>query len=123
VNTEKGPAFVALKKQQGGDCIFLKDNLCMIHVVRPSVCVAFPFVFERKGRDMAWGLNAMKDICPGLGTGPEVQDSELTRIGTQTVQALSLFRQYVEAWNKTMKAPTALGFLESVLKDARFSRQ
>lgn len=123
VNTEQGLAFVALKKEQNGDCVFLKDNLCMIHVARPSVCAAFPFVFERKGRDMSWGLNAMKAICPGLGTGPEVRDSELIHLGSRALSDLSLFRGFVEVWNKTTKAPTALGFLESILKDRRFSVQ
>jgi Fe-S-cluster containining protein len=123
VSTEQGPAFIALKKEQNGACIFLKGNLCMIHAVRPSVCAAFPFVFERKGRDMSWGLSAMKGICPGLGTGPQVRDSELTKLGSKTLHALSLFREFAEAWNKKTQTPTALGFLESVLEDARFSVQ
>ena len=123
VNTEQGPAFVALKKQKDGDCIFLEDNLCMVHAVRPSVCASFPFVFERKGPDLSWGLSAMKQICPGLGKGPQVQDSDLVSLGTEALRALALYKEFVEMWNKTTKAPTALDFIESVLKDQRFSVQ
>ena len=46
INTERGPAWVALKKMNGAECVFLKDSLCMIHRIRPSVCVSFPFVFK-----------------------------------------------------------------------------
>lgn len=120
VNTEQGPAFVALKKQHDGDCIFLKDNLCLIHAVRPGVCAAFPFVFRREGQDMSWGLSAMKGICPGLGLGPEVRDSELIGLGSEILKALSLFREFVQEWNR-IKEPTALGFLVSALNGARFS--
>jgi Fe-S-cluster containining protein len=123
VNTERGPAFVALRKQRDGDCIFLRDNLCMIHAIRPSVCTAFPFVFKREGSDLAWGLNAMKDICPGLGKGTEVPGSEFVRLGTETLTALSLFAGFVEDWNNKTKKPTAVDFLESVLTDPRFAVQ
>ena len=123
VNTERGLAFLALKKLPNGDCVFLKDNLCMVHVVRPSVCAAFPFVFRRDRHDMAWGLSAMKEICPGLGKGPEVPPSELVKLGTETLTALSLFTEFVQRWNERTREPRALGLIESMLTDERFSGQ
>jgi Fe-S-cluster containining protein len=65
--TERGMAYIALKKIDEGSCIFLKDDLCMIHTYRPAACRAFPFVFEMDNDGIAWGLSALKDICPGLG--------------------------------------------------------
>ncbi|MHA1289761.1 MAG: YkgJ family cysteine cluster protein, partial [Candidatus Thorarchaeota archaeon] len=46
VATERGLAFMALKKMDNDDCIFLKEDLCMIHPVRPLVCKSFPFTFD-----------------------------------------------------------------------------
>ena len=80
VNTEHGLAYVALKKLENGDCVFLKDNLCMIHAIRPGVCMSFPFVFWDEGDENTWGLSAKKEICPGLGEGPVVDVSELREL-------------------------------------------
>ena len=77
VKTENGPAYIALKKMDTGDCIFLKDDLCMIHPVRPVVCRSFPFTFNDSDGEWSWGLSAKREICPGLGTGPLVPENEI----------------------------------------------
>jgi Fe-S-cluster containining protein len=120
LNTEKGPAFIALKKMENGDCVFLKDNLCMIHTIRPVVCMSFPFVFQDAGDHRKWGLSAMKDICPGLGDGPEVIGSELIDLADTVLEDLIIFREFAEEWN-SVKVPDAKKLIETILSDPRFS--
>lgn len=120
LQTEKGPAYIALKKMENGDCVFLKDNLCMIHTIRPVVCMSFPFVFEDAGDHRRWGLSAMKDICPGLGTGPRVIGSDLLDLADTILEDLIIFRRFAEEWN-TIEEPTAHKLIETILSDPRFS--
>jgi Fe-S-cluster containining protein len=120
LNTEKGPAFIALKKMENGDCVFLKDNLCMIHTIRPVVCMSFPFVFQDAGDHRKWGLSAMKDICPGLGCGPEVIGSDLIELADTVLEDLILFREFAEEWN-SVEDQSAQKLIETILADSRFS--
>ncbi|MHA1943165.1 MAG: YkgJ family cysteine cluster protein [Candidatus Thorarchaeota archaeon] len=120
LNTEKGPAYVALKKMENGDCVFLKDNLCMIHTIRPVVCMSFPFVFQDAGDHRKWGLSAMKHICPGLGSGPEVIGSELIELADTVLENLVLFKEFGVEWN-TISEPSVQKLIEAILSDPRFS--
>ncbi|MHA2353322.1 MAG: YkgJ family cysteine cluster protein, partial [Candidatus Thorarchaeota archaeon] len=120
VNTEKGPAYIALKKMENGDCVFLKDNLCMIHQIRPSVCMSFPFVFSNDDGNTAWGLSAMKQICPGLGSGPEVRVSELRELAVSVLEDLTLHNDFAKEWNRE-RNPTAARLVEKILTDPRFT--
>ncbi len=119
--TEKGLAFIALKKMENGDCIFLRDNQCMIHVIRPAVCVSFPFVFKREGDGFSWGLNARKEICPGLEQGPEVQASDLLSTAQKVLEDLAGFRLFVDDWNRNRPEAKARDFIDSVLSNPDFS--
>lgn len=120
LNTERGPAFVALKKLENGDCVFLKDDLCMIHSIRPVVCRSFPFVFQDAGDHRRWGLSAMKRICPGLGSGPKVNGSELIELADTVLEDLVLFREFAEEWN-LVEEPCAQKLIDAILSDSRFS--
>jgi len=120
LNTEKGPAYITLKKMEDGDCVFLKDDLCMIHKFRPVVCMSFPFVFQDAGNHRKWGLSSMQHICPGLGNGPKVLGSELIELADTVLEDLVLFREFAEDWN-TNSEPTALKLIEAILKDPRFT--
>jgi len=120
INTEQGPAYVALKKMENGDCLFLKDNLCMIHTIRPVVCMSFPFVFRDGGEEKTWGLSAVKDICPGLGCGPEVEISDLKELANTILDAVSLYKDFAEEWNSDEENPTAKRLVETILSDQRF---
>lgn len=119
--TENGPAFIALKKMENGDCIFLRDNRCMIHVIRPAVCVSFPFVFKREGDGFSWGFNARKEICPGLEEGPEVQASDLLSTAQKVLEDLAGFQLFVEDWNRNRPESKARDFIDSVLSNPDFS--
>ncbi|MFW9893327.1 MAG: YkgJ family cysteine cluster protein [Candidatus Thorarchaeota archaeon] len=120
LSTEKGPAYIALKKMENGDCIFLKENLCMIHAIRPVVCMSFPFVFQDEEDQRKWGLSAMKHICPGLGSGPKVLESELIKLADTVLEALFVFREFAEEWNKKDEV-SAEKLIDTILSDSRFS--
>jgi Fe-S-cluster containining protein len=120
VNTEQGRAYIALKKMENGDCVFLKDNLCLIHIIRPAVCMSFPFVFQSNDLNKTWGLSAKKEICPGLGKGPEVAVSDLRELAITVLEDLALYREFVEEWNRDEEQPTAKRLIEKILSDSRF---
>lgn len=121
VITENGPAYVAVRKMENGNCVFLKDNLCMIHSIRPSVCMSFPFVFRKESNEIGWSLSARKEICPGLGKGDLVVEDDLRSLGSNVLDDLKYFRCFAEAWNCETKEPSALGFIERVLETPEFS--
>ena len=121
VNTEHGAAYIALRRMDNNECIFLSDNLCMIHQFRPGVCRSFPFVFREKEGETTWGLSAVKEICPGLGTGPEMGINELKDISFTVLRELSLYREFVSEWNENLENPNALLLIETILSDSRFA--
>jgi len=121
LKTESGMAYMALRKMESGDCIFLKDNQCMIHPIRPFVCRTFPFVFRDVAGEAKWGLSSMKDICPGIGEGSKVTEQELVELCIAALEDLTIYREFAETWNETTAEPTAIGFLEAILSDVRFS--
>jgi Fe-S-cluster containining protein len=120
VNTEQGPAYVALKKMKNGDCIFLKDNLCMIHTIRPVVCMSFPFVFWDASDAKTWGLSAMNEICPGLGHGPDVDLSDLKELADAVLEAVAFYKDFAEEWNTSEENPTVKRLIDAILSDQRF---
>jgi len=121
VNTENGPAYIALRRMENNECIFLSDDLCMIHQFRPGVCRSFPFVFQEKGGETTWGLSAVKEICPGLGTGSEIGIDELEDISVPVLRELSLYREFVSEWNENQDNPSASLLIETILSDSRFA--
>jgi Fe-S-cluster containining protein len=120
VKTERGMAYIALKKLEEGACIFLKDNLCMIHSFRPSACRSFPFVFKMDENTIRWGFSALKNICPGIGTGSEVQTIELLELGLTVIEDLQIYHEFAEDWNHNQKNPTTSSLLDAILEDPRF---
>jgi len=121
INTERGRAYIALKKLENGDCVFLKDDLCMIHLIRPMVCMSFPFVFREVEGQQKWGLSALREICPGLGTGPFVEKDDLIELAVAILEDIASYREFADEWNSETKNPTAKGLIEAILSDPRFS--
>jgi Fe-S-cluster containining protein len=118
--TERGPAFIALKKMDNGDCIFLKDNLCMIHAIRPLACKSFPFTFSERADEQFWGLSAAKHICPGLGTGPSVQAADLLKLSREVRKSLHEYGKFVNKWNKRLR-PNSLDLIRAIVSESVFS--
>ncbi|TFG30800.1 YkgJ family cysteine cluster protein [Candidatus Thorarchaeota archaeon] len=119
ITTERGQAYVALKKLENGDCIFLKDNECMIHPVRPRVCKSFPFVFNETDGKRSWGLSAKKEICPGLGKGVRISANELGSLAIEILQDFENYRKFADWWNSSSTSFTALAFIDEVFSIGR----
>ncbi len=121
VKTEQGLAYPALKKMKDGSCIFLKNNLCMIHPERPVVCRSFPFTFSREeDGGISWGLSAMKEICPGLEEDIIVTDEELFQMGNFALEYMLIHKEFVRQWNKEEDNPTVTKLLDRILKQTKF---
>ncbi len=120
VNTENGMAVMALKKNESGECIFLENDLCIVHPARPGVCRSFPFVFYETNHGISFGLSAMKSICPGLGEGKEVSSSELKKIAQEVLEDMSMFQEFVREWNDGEFSHSAALLVEKILTDIRF---
>lgn len=120
VSTEKGRAFMALKKMENGDCIFLKEDLCMIHPVRPVVCRSFPFVLDEKEGQRTWGLSAMKEICPGLGQGPLISEEAIDELANTILPDIQKYKEFTTKWNEGQSSPTVIELLKAILSDPKF---
>jgi Fe-S-cluster containining protein len=118
-NTERGLVIIALKKMENGDCIFLKDNLCMIHTLRPIVCRSFPFVFQENTDGRTWGLSAAKHICPGLGVGSKVSEREIQDLSALVLGSIETYRTFINEWN-SLPTSTALELIRTIISDPRF---
>lgn len=119
IKTEQGLAYVALKKMENGDCIFLKDDECMIHPIRPMVCRSFPFVFDETRGDRLWGLSAKKDICPGLGKGPRVSGEVLDSLAKEILHDFDMYRKFANWWNSRPRSSTAQEFIDEIFSIGR----
>ncbi|MGD0975411.1 MAG: YkgJ family cysteine cluster protein [Candidatus Korobacteraceae bacterium] len=60
-----------LRTPQNGQCIFLRDDGCSIHPVKPAQCRVFPFWPELVESRKEWHKTAT--WCPGMGKGELVQ--------------------------------------------------
>jgi Fe-S-cluster containining protein len=118
--TEEGYAIIALKKNEVGACIFLEDDKCMIHAIRPGACASFPFVYERVTDGIDWGLSAKKEICPGIGKGPIVNEEELLETATSVLEELEIYREFTSEWNDTNPPHTAEKLIARIISDIRF---
>ena len=83
--------------------------------------MSFPFVFQEIDGEKTWGLSAMKEICPGLGSGPAVEVADLNELSSAVIEDLNLYIEFTEEWNKQRENPTAKDLIETILSDPRFS--
>jgi Fe-S-cluster containining protein len=120
VATERGSAFIALKKMEDGSCVFLKEDQCMIHTFRPGVCRAFPFTFSQSEDGLKFGLSAKKEICPGLGEGDVVSSADLEEVGLSVTEDIQIFEEFAEDWNHHTSNPLVSTLIERIIQDVRF---
>jgi len=57
-------------KKTNGKCIFLKENLCTIYLIRPLICRFYPFELL-PSQDSMHKFNYTAE-CPGIGMGEEL---------------------------------------------------
>jgi hypothetical protein len=77
-------------------------------------------VFRDDSDEKTWGLSAKKELCPGLGQGPDADESELRELAITVLEELAIFKEFVEEWNQKQDNPTAKVLVESILSDVRF---
>ncbi len=118
--SEHGLAYMALRKLDGVSCVFLHNNLCMIHPIRPGACMSFPFTFRVESGTLFWGLSAKQDICPGLGNGETISKDHLYNLGRPILEEINIYREFVNEWNKLNIDHTAAKFVEAILANSVF---
>jgi len=58
------------RKSQGYDCVFLKDNKCLVYGARPTQCRTFPWWKENLNSEESWKLAARE--CEGINENAPV---------------------------------------------------
>ncbi len=130
IETQRGLAFVALRKEADGACIFLKnDNTCSIYEHRPNICRTFPFHFDAKAKNqpqneikitMSYTEKA-KQYCLGVGVPNPVVDAEKwMKIGRKTVRNIVEEAAIIEKWNKAVESgkitPKAENYIKNIIR-------
>jgi uncharacterized protein len=130
IKTQRGLAFIGLKKEENGKCVYLdSDNHCEIYNTRPNICRTFPFHFHsvpvKKPKPqlkmyMDYATKAMQ-YCPGIGKpSPVVKPKSWLELGDETVKDILAEIILVRKWNKAVDSdkiqPIAENFLQVVLE-------
>lgn len=128
IQTERGLAFVGLRKKSNGRCIFLsKKNKCKIYSARPNLCRTFPFHFHshpisqpKKGLDIKMNFTQKAiEYCPGLSSNTEIDKVYWLDIGKMATAAILKEVILVKKWNKAVEEkkikPIAENYLRIVL--------
>lgn len=132
--TQRGPAFLGLRKDDEGKCVFLTEsNQCTIYRSRPAICRSFPFHFhyipapkpeKRIDIEMTYAAKAI-EYCPGIGSpSPIVKAQEWLHVGEETLKDLLkeviLIKQWNEAVTSKKIVPSAENYLQNILKIPKF---
>ena len=129
IETERGLAFVGLKKGISGTCYFFndKEKICKIYELRPNFCRTFPFSFrilfnkedKTKAKIELYYTDKGTEYCPGIGEeAPLINEDEWILIGKKTVTELNDNNLLIKKWNEAVKdnkiTPSAKAFLQTV---------
>jgi Fe-S-cluster containining protein len=124
IQTEKGLAFIGLRKLKSGICIFYnpKKKRCSIYKVRPNFCRTFPFYFYSEKSDVI--INYTKkglEYCQGISDNFEVIDNKYwLDLGKRVLLDLIQNEKFINQWNQNINKekikPMAKEFLLSVFK-------
>jgi Fe-S-cluster containining protein len=131
VETEKGLAFVGLRKKHDGACYFYdkQNKKCRIYKARPAFCRTFPFSFEvieESDETLPSDIKIKytekgKQYCPGIGEGhPKIDRQKWLKRGKKTIEELNKNYHIMEKWNEAVKKgeveKSAMNFLKTILK-------
>jgi Fe-S-cluster containining protein len=114
IETEKGLAFVALRKNNLGRCYFYnsKDRKCLIYDLRPKFCQTFPFTFgilDEKYNQSKNGLKISytekgKKYCPGISDeSPLINIDKWRELGKLTLKELVKNYRLTTEWNNKVQ--------------------
>ena len=76
---DKAPySFELRKTTKEGECVFLKENRCVIYSLRPLICRFYPL-------ELKTGENRKQEFlytseCPGVGKGRVLRESDFERL-------------------------------------------
>jgi len=84
----KDPYVYEMKKSTEGKCLFLKDNRCSIYVLRPLICICFPFELKFSEDE---GLHRFDFTleCPGINQGRFLTKTDFKRLFAAAKERLS----------------------------------
>lgn len=129
IETERGLAFVGLKKKSNGHCYFYNNekSRCSIYELRPNFCRTFPFTFKlliHKGNSSEEAIKILYtekglQYCQGIGKASlEIDVSEWVQIGRNVIQDLTKNTVLIKKWNESVKKgaiiPTARNFIITI---------
>jgi Fe-S-cluster containining protein len=128
IQTQRGLAFIGLKKDQKGRCLFLdENNMCKIYDARPNICRTFPFHFhstpfkEPKPHlkiEMSYAQKAI-EYCPGIGLpSPEVNPPEWLKTGEDTITYILAENVLIQKWHEAIHAKKIEATAENYIRTA-----
>lgn len=129
IETEKGLAFIGLRKKKTGSCYFYDDSekKCLIYDLRPMFCVTFPFSFKiifndsnkTKAKIKMLYTEKGKQYCPGIGVdAPTINEKIWIELGKKTLEELNNNEILIKKWNNAVKngqvSPSVKTFLLNI---------
>jgi Fe-S-cluster containining protein len=78
VEAPDGLSRLSLREKSNCDCVFWKDDGCVVYKARPFQCRAFPFWPSLLASRAAWEAAALS--CPGMGQGTLHTKEEIERL-------------------------------------------
>lgn len=137
IETEKGLAFVGLRKREDGSCYFYdeKEKKCLIYKARPNFCRTFPFSFEVFGEERQKKAQNKdisrikikytekgKEYCPGINEeAPIINKEKLIKLGKKTIENLNKNYYLMKKWNEKVSRKeieaTVKNFLKMLLNE------
>ncbi|MHA2288888.1 MAG: YkgJ family cysteine cluster protein [Promethearchaeota archaeon] len=114
IETERGLAFVGLKKKKNGRCYFysLKKKRCSIYRFRPDFCKTFPFTFKilvniENSSDTDIKITFTEkglQYCQGIGEkAPVIEKKNWILLGRNVLQDLAKNTVLIQKWNESIR--------------------
>jgi len=131
IETERGLAFVGLKKRSNGKCYFYDEikTKCSIYNFRPNFCGTFPFTFKllidfnkenpkKSDVEIFYTLKGLK-YCQGIGgSAPIIDYDNWQQTGRKVIQDLTNNNVLIKKWNKGVKenkiSPSVRNFILTI---------
>jgi len=126
IETQNGQAFLGLRKNDDGTCIFLNENKkCRIYKARPDICRTFPFHFhsiphkdqmEKMNVTIEYAAKAI-EFCQGIKkSSPIINNTKWMVIGKLTLENIIRDAIFIKRWNEAVKSNKIKPIAENYLK-------
>ena len=128
LQTERGMAFIGLKKRSNGHCFFYDEvkERCSVYAFRPGFCRTFPFTFtilkdkdKKKSEVNVFYTEKGIQYCRGIAKEyPTIDLEHWTKLGLEVIEDLSKNNQLIKTWNSSVKnkqiIPSARNFILTI---------